>query len=263
MVLVFAGIGAGAYMYLGLRNYHVTPAQVPELLGSVTTQGGRIEAAEGRLRDLAANWDGLKGHLAELDRKVDSSLRQSRNQTRVMVGQAVGHLQAELDQRTQALDARLNNVESTQKEDRAQFAQLNDQLRDQVAGLREQLTAAQESTGRDLADVQQQVSNNQGNLQTLAQNLHREKMTFEIVKNTTTELAPGVALTILKTDVSHQRLRGYIFLPNEGKTLWLNNLSAKEAVDFYEQQSSHPYSLVVTTVSSNGVVGYLLLPAKA
>ncbi len=263
MVLVFAGIGAGAYMYLGLRNYHVTPAQVPELLGSVTTQGGRIEAAEGRLRDLAANWDGLKGHLAELDRKVDSSLRQSRNQTRAMVGQAVGHLQAELDQRTQALDARLNNVESTQKEDRAQLSQLNDQLRDQVAGLREQLTAAQENTGRDLADVQQQVSDNQGNLQTLAQNLHRDKMTFEIVKNSTTELAPGVALTVLKTDVRHQRLRGYIFLPNEGKTLWFNNLSAREAVDFYEKQSSHPYSLVVTTVSRDGVVGYLLLPAKA
>ena len=111
--------------------------------------------------------------------------------------------------------------------------------------------------------MQQQVSENQGNMQTLTQNLHRDKMTFEIVRNSPTELAPGVALTVLKTDVSHQRLRGYIFLPNEGKTLWLNNVGAKEAVDFYAQQYSHPYSLIVTTVSNDGVVGYLLLPAGA
>ena len=263
MVVLLGGIGAGAYLYLGLRNNNIALSQLPELLKSVTTQGGRIEATEVKLRDLSANWDGLTSRLVAIDRKVDFSLSATRNQTRAMVGQAVGHLQAELDQRSEAVDARLNNVESMQRQNGAQLAQLNDQLRDQVAGLREQLTAAQESTGRDLANMQQQVSENQGNMQTLTQNLHRDKMTFEIVRNSPTELAPGVALTVLKTDVSHQRLRGYIFLPNEGKTLWLNNVGAKEAVDFYAQQYSHPYSLIVTTVSNDGVVGYLLLPAGA
>jgi hypothetical protein len=159
------------------------------------------------------------------------------------------------------VDARLSNVESGQSQDRAQLAQINDQLREQVASLREQLTAAQESNGHELANVQEQVSNNQGNLRTLAQNLHRDRMTFEIVKNSPTELAPGVTLTVLKTDVSYQRFRGYISLTNEGKTLWLNNLNAKEPVDVYSQQSSHPYSLIVTAVNDNGIAGYLLLPA--
>ena len=263
MVLVLAVVGASAYLYLSLRENNITLSQVPDLLQSITTLGGRMDSTEAKLRDLAANWDALTNHLAELDRKVDSGLRATRNQTRELVGQAAGRLQAEMDQQGQAVDARLSKVESMQRQDRAQLAQLNDQLRGQVASLREQLTAAQESTGRDLANLQGQVSEDQGNLHTLAQQLHRDKVTFEIVKDSPTELAPGVTLTVLNTDVSYQRFRGYISLTNEGKTLWLNNLNAKEAVDLYAQQYSHPYSLIVTTVSKDGVVGYLLLPAGA
>jgi hypothetical protein len=263
MILVLAAIGASAYLYLALRNNNVTLSQVPGPLQSITTLGGRMDATEAQLRYLAANWDGLTNHLAELDGKVDSSLRATRNLTRELVGQAAQRLQAELDRQGRVVDARLNDVESMQKQDWAHLAQLHDQLQSQVASLREQLTAAQESTGRDLANLQEQVSDSQGNLHTLTQQLHRDKVTFEINKDSPTELAPGVTLTVLKTDVTYQRFRGYISLTNEGKTLWLNDLSAKEAVDLYAEQFSRPYSLIVTTVSKDGVVGYLLLPAGA
>jgi DNA repair exonuclease SbcCD ATPase subunit len=263
MVLMLAMVGASTYLYLALRNNNITLSQVPELLQYTTTLGGRMDATEAKLRDLAANWDGLTNHLAELDGKVDSNLRATRNLTRELVGQAAGRLQAEMDQQGRVVDARLNNLESVQRQNRAQLAQLSDQLQGQVASLREQLTTAQESTGRDLANMQEQVSEGQNNLHTLTQRLHRDKVSFEVAKNSPSELAPGVTLTVLKTDVSHQRFRGYISLTNEGKTLWLNNLNAKEAVDLYAQQFSHPYSLIVTTVSKDGVVGYLLLPAGA
>ena len=263
MILVLALAGASAYFYLSLRNNNISLSDVTRMLQSINTLGGRIGASEAKLRDLTASWDGLTNDLAELDSKVDSGLRATRNQTRELVGQAAGRLQAELDQKGQVVDARLNNVESMQNQDRAQLAQLNDQLRAQVASLREQLTAAQENTGRDLAGLQGQVNEGQGNLHTLAQQLHREKVLFEIEKDSHAELVPGVTLTVLKTDASYQRFRGYISLTNEGKTLWLNNLSAKEAVDLYAQRYSHPYSLIVTTVNKDEVVGYLLLPAGA
>ncbi len=262
-VLTLAVIGAGACGYLRLRSNHIALSQVPGLLRSVVTMSGRVDAAEARLRELSGEWNGLADHLAQLDRKVDSSLRASREQTRDFVAQATGRLQAELDRRSGAVDARLNKVESMQRQDQARLAELNDQLRGQVAHLHQQLTAAQESTGHDLAAVQEQARNNQGNLETLSKNLHRDKTTFEIVKNSPTELAPGLTLTILKTDANYQRFRGYISLTHEGKTLWLNNLSAKETVDLYSQQYNHPYSLVVTAVNDEGVAGYLLLPAGA
>jgi hypothetical protein len=263
MVVLLGLIGASGYLYRGLRKNNVRLSQVPEILQSVTTLGGRLDATEAKLHDLTADWDGLTNRVAELGGKIDSGLKATRNQTRELVGQAERRLNATMDQRGKAVDARLNDVESIQRQERAQLAQLNDQLRGQVSSLREQLNADHENTGRDLAGLQGQVTNNEGNLQTLVQQLHRGKVTFEIVKNNPTELAPGVTLTVLKTDVSYQRFRGYVSLTNEGKTLWLNNLSAKESVDLFSQHSNHPYSLVVTAVNDDGVAGYLLLPAGA
>jgi hypothetical protein len=92
MVLILALLGAGAYSYLTLRNNHVSLAQVPGLLRSVTTLGGRMDVTEAKLRDLAGNWDGLTNHLAELDRKFDSGQRATRTQMRELVGRATGHL---------------------------------------------------------------------------------------------------------------------------------------------------------------------------
>jgi uncharacterized phage infection (PIP) family protein YhgE len=263
MVLALGLLGVCGYLYLALRNNKVALSQVPELLRSIPSQGVRLDATEAKLRGLTINWNGLTNHMAELDRKVDASLRATRNQTRELVRQATGELEAEMDRRNEMVDGRLNKVESMQRQDQAKLAQLNDQLREQVSTLREQLAAAQQSNGRDLAYMQEQVSNNQGDLHTLVHNLHRDRVTFEIVRNSPTELAPGVTLTVLKTDVDHQRFRGYVSLTDEGKTLWLNNLSAKESVDLYTQANGHPYSLIVTTVNPDGVVGYLLLPARA
>ncbi len=263
IIMILAMLGAGVYGYLNLRNNHIALSQVPAALRSLATMGGRMDAAEAKLNGLADKWDALTDHLAELDRKFDAGQHATRSQMRELVGQAASHLQAELDQRSEAVDTRLNNMESRQTQDRAQLEQLNDQLRNQVASLREQLNAVQEGTGRDLANMQGQVSNDTGNLRTLAQSLHRERMSFELVKNSPTELAPGVTLTVLKTDPDYQRFKGYVFMTNEAKTLWLNNLSANESVDLYSQRYTHPYSLVVTTVNNDGVVGYLLLPAGA
>ena len=58
MILVLALVGASGYFYLSLRNNNISLSQVPELLQSITTLGGRMDATEAKLRDLAANWDG-------------------------------------------------------------------------------------------------------------------------------------------------------------------------------------------------------------
>src|SRR5438093_860044 len=105
------------------------------------------------------------------------------------------------------------------------------------------------------------ANRSQSGFDTLAHELNRPPGNFEAAKHSTMTLAPGVSLTVIRTDVSYQRFAGYVSLTSEGRTLWLPNGGAQEAVDFYSKQANRPCDLVVTTVSKRGVVGYLMLPA--
>jgi len=112
-----------------------------------------------------------------------------------------------------------------------------------------------------MASLQQHVTQNEEAVTDLHQKLQRRRVNFEVVKNSPSELAPGLSLTVLKTDPAFQRFRGYVSLTNEGRTMWLQNLGAEESLDVFPHDSNHPYSLVITAVNPKGVVGYLLLPA--
>jgi hypothetical protein len=260
-VLTLALIGELAYSYRALRKGNI--AQIPDMLQSVTTLAGRMAAVEAKLPDLETKWDGLADHIVRLDRKVDSTLRTARRQTQELVAQAEGRLREEMDRQAKVVDARLNQVESNQREDHTRLAQLNEQLEKEVAALRGELATTQDGTNRGLAGLHQQVSQNEGALTTLAQQLQRHRVSFEIVKDSPTEIAPGVSLTVLKTNARYQRFRGYVSLTIEGRTLWLEDVGAQEALDLFPHDTSHPYSLIITKVNPNGVVGYLLLPAGA
>jgi septal ring factor EnvC (AmiA/AmiB activator) len=168
-----------------------------------------------------------------------------------------------MDRRAKVVDARLSQVESNQQQDHTRLAQLNHQLESEVASLRAELASSQDGTQRSLASVHQEVSQSEDGLRNLAQQLHRERVTFEMAENTPTEIVPGIALTVLKTNPRYQRFRGYVSLTAEGRTLWLDDLGAQESLDLYPHDTSHPYSLVITRVNPNGVTGYLLLPGDA
>jgi predicted site-specific integrase-resolvase len=263
VVLTLALVGELAYSYRVLRKGNISISQIPDMLQSVTKLAGQMTAMEAELPDLETKWNGLADHIVRLDRKVDSTLRTTRRQTQELVAQAEGRLREEMDRQAKVVDARLSQVELNQKEDQTRLAQLNDQLQREVVNLRSELATGQGGTTRDLASLHQEVNQNEGALNTLAHQLRRQRVSFEIVQNSPTEITPGVSLTVLKTNTSYQRFRGYVSLTTEGRTLWLENLGAHEAVDFYPHETGHPYSLIITRVNPNGVVGYLLLPAGA
>ena len=260
-VLALALIGELAYSYRALRRGHI--AQIPDMLQSVTKLAGQMTAMEAKLPALETKWDGLADRIVRLDRKVDSTLRTASRQTQELVAQAEGRLRQEMDRQAKVVDARLSQVESNQREDHTRLARLNEQLEKEVAALRGELATTQDGTNRGLAGLHQEVSQNEDSLHNLAQQLHRERVSFETVKDSPTEIVPGVSLTVLKTNPRYQRFRGYVSLTAEGRTLWLDNLGAHEALDLYPRDTSHPYSLIITQVNPHGVVGYLLLPAGA
>lgn len=261
MALALALLGVTWYGHLALQKNDIPLSQLPGIQQLVAALGGRMDATEAKLRDLTANWDGLVHRVAELDRKVSSSLQVARKQTQELIAQAQERIQAEIDKRTQVIDARLARVESNQEAERERLAQLQEQLAKEVGNVRQEVAAGREDTGRDLAGLHQQVDQSQPELHALARRLDRQRVDFELAKNVAEELVPGVSLTVTRTNVSYQRFEGYLWVLADRRTLWLPNVGAQQAVAFYSKEDGQPYELVVTGVKKDGVVGYLLVPA--
>lgn len=260
VLLVIALLAVSGYSYLGLRKNNISLSQLPGLTDLVGSLGGRMNAAEAQLGEFSSKWSGLADRVTALDRKVTVSLSKSHQQTLALVAAAESRMNAQMDNRTQALDTRLARVESDQAEDKARLAQAEDQMHQEVAGLRQEMGGNRDSTARDLAGLRRQVDQGQNDVRALNQQVARQRVDFEATRNTAVELAPGVTLTVLKTNVSYQRFEGYLSLTQEGRTLWLRNAGLRQGLSFYSKEDDRPYALVVTNVNRNGVVGYLLVP---
>ncbi len=257
IILALAFLGALTYSYYALRGQNISIAQLPGMFHSIDTLGSRMGNAEAKVRSLSAGWDQMSAHLATLDGKVNSSLQFARRQTRDLETR----LHSEMDQRNQAVDSRFNQIEQNQNADRASVAELNKKLETEVAALQAELSNARDENARSLINVNEEVGKERANLHDLNQKLQREKVNFEATRNSPAQLAPGVALTVLRTNVGRQRFRGYVTLASGGQKLWLDNLGVQESLDLFPNDASHSYSLVITQINAHGVVGYLLMPA--
>lgn len=260
LILILAGVAW--YAYPTLRQNYSSLEQLPSLEQLVKGLEARTNSTAAQLRDLSANWENLQGRVAKLDRRLSANLAAAHKQAAHVI-EAVQQLRAEMNRRTQVIDARLDQVESSLAENRNRIAQVQDQLQKEVAGLREQMAGRQDNTDQNLANLHEQVNESQNDLHALAREINRQRLDFEVSQNTTSQLAPGVSLTVLKTDVGYQNFRGYLSLTNEGRTLWLSEVGIDKAVTFYARQTGRPYDLVVTSIRPDGIVGFLMVPEGA
>ena len=250
------GLGALACVgYFAVKNKNLQIAQLFGDRAAVNTLGQRVDAAENTLRDVTGKWEGLAQHVTALDGKVSRNLQQTRKYAETLTAQLHQQISAEIEARTSALDARLRQVESEQTAQHTQLARVEGELR-------QEMTSAQDETGRDLSGVHQQVENNARNLDSLSQRLDRQRVNFEVTKGRTTEIAPGISLQISGTNNRHQRFHGSLGLLQDRRTLLLRDESVDQPVRFYQKEGGEPYELVVTDVTKHSVSGYLLVPAR-
>jgi hypothetical protein len=262
-VLALAALlGASAYYgYLALNKQNI---QLSQLFGSQTALnalGQRVDAAEGKLQELAGGWEGLGQRVTKLESlqgRVRANLEQTRKYAETLTQQLHRQLSAELEARNSVLDARLREVESEQAAQGSQLARVEAELKQDVTSV----TSAQEETGRDLSGVHRQVETNARGLNVLSQRLDRERVDFELTKGQTEELVPGVSLRISGTDPMYQRYRASLWLLQDRRTLWLRDQNVHEPVRFFHKENGDPYELVVTDVTKKSVTGYLLVPVR-
>jgi sortase A len=85
---------------------------------------------------------------------------------------------------------------------------------------------------------------------------------FNVSKNHSTQLAPGISLGITETDVASGSVNGWMWLMPIRRTIWLRNQGTQEPLVFYSFQDGKRRELRLTSISQNSVAGYLLLPRE-
>jgi chaperonin cofactor prefoldin len=260
LFLLLAIAGLAWYFYPQLMTSYQNISHFPAMEEAMKSLEARANTTETQLRSLTENWGSLNEHLTKLDRRVSTGLASARHYVDKEVGDAQTQLVAELNQRTEAMNARVDKVESEQADTRSQLAQTQDQVQKQVSDLRQQVAELSSHTDQNVAKLEQEVGQNQNGLDALGQKVNRRRVDFEVAQNVTVELAPGVSLTVLKTNISYQSFDGFLSLKDEGKTVWLSSAGISRAVSFYPEPSDPPYDLVVTKIGPKGVVGYLMVP---
>lgn len=254
VAVLVAGLGVlGYYGYQTVKTQDARITQVFGSQGTIATLGQRADAAEGKLRDLAGDWQGLAQRVTKVEGLVAANTRQTRLYAERLTQQLHQQITAEVDARTSPLDARLRQVESEEADQRAQMAQLETNLKQEISSVRE-------DAGRDLSGVRQDEETNARDVSALSQKLDRQQIDFEMAKGQTKQLAPGISLRIRGVNASRERYHGTLSLLQDHRTIWLRDQSANQPVRFVPNHGGEAYELVVTDITKKAVAGYLLAP---
>ena len=80
---------------------------------------------------------------------------------------------------------------------------------------------------------------------------------FQIPKDHSRQLAPGIWFGVTETDVTSHWVSGWMWLMPDRKTIWLRKRSASEPVVFYSMRDGKRRELRLTNITTGAVTGYL------
>jgi len=87
------------------------------------------------------------------------------------------------------------------------------------------------------------------------------KVNFRVGTRDSRELAPGILLRLTWTDPRRHRANGWLWMPHEGRTIWLWNQAAYQPISFRVPEGGQRRELTITSVTRDSVAGYLKFPA--
>jgi hypothetical protein len=267
ILIALSLIGGLWYGRAYLNESRATLTGVPELRKIADMTGDRLTAMEGTLSNWAADRTSLSDRMAKLEGSISSNAKSARTQAQAFASEMGGRIRNEVNQKLRTFDSRLGGVESVQRETQDHVSQ----LQTEITGLRQQLASAQQKNEAQLSELQNAAKsetgrvNNQFSTQTnrlnaLNDQVDRKRVAFDLPNNQTKEIAPGIYVTVKRTDVGHQQVDGWMQLATEGRIVWIRGLSAQNALTFVTRADSRPQALVFTRIGAKETTGYLLVP---
>ena len=268
VVLALFVAGMAWYGYSNAQDYEDRFANLPDYeqtIQAVNQQvNERMNAAESKLASWADNWKGFGDRLTKVEQRVTSDMKLVRAYAQEQANEVHRQLVAEIDNRTEWLQAHMNRMETTQESQRVRIAALQEELAGVRSDLRQQgdqIEAVRRDTNREMDGLYERVAATRGDLDALARESSKERVDFELNRDEALEPIPGVIVTLKNTNVPYQRVEeGWVQVVNDGRFLWIRSQGIQQPMFFYTQEDARPYQLVFTRITRDGAVGYLVHP---
>jgi hypothetical protein len=262
-IVAVALVAACIYGYFKLQSDASLLAQFPAVESALNAVGQRMNAAEDKFRTWSGDWDGMNSRLGKVEKTTAANLHLARDFATEQATKVHQELQAEMDNRSQSVDATISELEATHEQDQQQIAQLQRQVASARGEASDQLSQSEQETGRELGGLRSAIDRNRDDFDDLARQINHRRVDFEISKDQTREVAPGITLTVSNTNVSYQRVEGRLHVIADGRILWIRGQGIQQPVRFYSHQDDRPYEVVFTRVLQDSAVGYVLVPGGA
>src|SRR5262249_15441721 len=89
-----------------------------------------------------------------------------------------------------------------------------------------------------------------------------QRVEFQVAKNKTQEIAPGILLTVKGIDVGRQQIDGLLKIATEDRSFSIHQQAIQKPLTFYLRGESRPTEVVLTQAGKQGVSGYVLVPSQ-
>jgi len=274
-VLAFCLIGALWLAYPTVKRQARSTGEILALKNLTSAIGERMNAAESQLNSWKASVPQLTARMDQLQESVKTNLQSARVQTQTAITQAGQKIHQDVNQNLHSMQSRIAGVESNQREAHDTVAQLQQQvsgLQRQLASVQQEATAAgarlkelqdgHQATTTELSGIKETVASNQTALGSIANNLNRQRVEFQVAKNKMQEIAPGILLTVKGIDVGRQQIDGLLKIATEDRSFSIHQQGIQKPLTFYLRGESRPTEVVLTQAGKQGVSGYVLVPSQ-
>jgi septal ring factor EnvC (AmiA/AmiB activator) len=276
MFLVAAGFSAA--IWYGFRNKEALVVRFPAVQTLVNGAEGRLSSLEEKLNSWSQVTDGLQNRIAGLEQSSKTT-KSARPESGADVQRLATEVEAERAELAQLKDANenirsiqshLGEVASLQQENSTGLNRLNGD----VSGLRKDFTTMRRDYGDQIDQVQREnastigaisklesgLNSSSSTVHLLADAVNRNRIDFEVSRNRTEEVAPGIFLTVRDVNVGRQQIDGWLQISEDGRTVWFRDQGAQKIMTFTTKRDERTHELVFTHVGKQGVAGYLLIP---
>jgi chromosome segregation ATPase len=276
VVLFLFAAGLGTSIWYGYRNKESLVVRFPAVQTLVNGAEGRLSSLEEKLNSWSQVTDGLQNRIAGLEQSSKSTRPERIPERATDVQRIANDVNAQMaqmkdaNQNISSIQSRLGEVASLQQENSDGLNRLNGD----VSGLRKDFTTMRRDYGDQIDQVQREnastigaisnlgrgLNSSSAAVQLLADAVNRNRIDFEVSRNKTEEVAPGIFLTVRETNVDRQQINGWLQISEDGRTVWFRDQGAQKVMTFTTKHDERSHELVFTHVGKQGVAGYLLIP---